>query len=48
MAARFAGAFLLLRDTFIAEFGKMRRGISLVDLIELKVNFGASIWVIWA
>jgi Zn-dependent peptidase ImmA (M78 family) len=43
---RFAGAFLLPKDTFIAEFGKIRKGISLEELIELKVNFGASILAI--
>ncbi|MCI0743780.1 MAG: XRE family transcriptional regulator [Verrucomicrobia subdivision 3 bacterium] len=46
IAARFAGAFLLPKETFIGEFGKMRNGISLGELIELKVNFGASIWAI--
>jgi len=45
-AKRFAGALLLPKETFMAEFGKMRNGISLAELIELKVNFGASIWAI--
>jgi Zn-dependent peptidase ImmA (M78 family) len=43
---RFAGAFLLPKDAFVAEFGKIRKGISQEELIELKVNFGASIWAI--
>lgn len=46
IAARFGGAFLLPKDTFIAEFGKIRNGISLAELVEMKVNFGASIWAI--
>lgn len=43
VAKRFAGALLLPKETFIAEFGKIRSGISIAELIELKVNFGASI-----
>lgn len=46
IAARFAGAFLLPKDAFIAEFGKIRKSISLAELVELKINFGASIWAI--
>jgi len=43
IAKRFAGALLLPKETFTAEFGKVRNGISLAELIEMKVNFGASI-----
>lgn len=43
IAKRFAGALLLPKETFLAEFGKMRNAISLSELIEMKVNFGASI-----
>lgn len=46
IARRFAGAFLLPQETFVAEFGKLRHGISIGELIELKLNFGASIWAI--
>lgn len=46
LVARFAGAFLMPREAFVEEFGKYRKGISLAELIELKVNFGASIWAI--
>ena len=45
-AKRFAGALLLPKETFVAAFGSHRTGISLVELIELKVDFGASIWAI--
>lgn len=43
LVARFAGAVMLPKETFIAQFGEIRAGISLVELIELKVNFGVSI-----
>jgi len=43
VVARFAGALLMPKETFIAVFGKLRSGITLAELIELKVNFGASI-----
>lgn len=43
---RFAGALLLPKETFLAEFGKMRNAISLAELIEMKANFGASIMAI--
>jgi Zn-dependent peptidase ImmA (M78 family) len=46
IVSRFAGAFLLPKGTFEAEFGRIRRNISLAELIELKVNYGASIWAI--
>lgn len=46
LVSRFAGAFLMPKEKFIAEIGKYRKGISLAELIELKVNFGASIWAI--
>jgi Zn-dependent peptidase ImmA (M78 family) len=46
LVARFAGAFLMPKEKFIAEIGKYRKGISLAELIELKLNFGASIWAI--
>lgn len=46
IANRFAGAFLLPKDAFIQEFGRIRNSISLVELIELKASFGASIWAI--
>lgn len=46
LAARFAGAFLLPKETFTAEFGANRSSISLAELIELKASFGASIWAI--
>lgn len=46
LVARFAGAFLMPKEKFEAEIGKYRKGISLAELIELKVNFGASIWAI--
>ncbi len=46
IAKRFAGALLLPRDTFIAEFGRGRTGVSMAELIELKANFGASIMAI--
>lgn len=43
IAKRFAGALLLPKEAFLAEIGKMRNAISLSELIEMKVNFGASI-----
>jgi len=43
IAKRFAGALLLPKAAFLAAFGKGRRVISLIELIEMKVNFGASI-----
>lgn len=43
IAKRFAGALLLPKETFLAEIGKRRNAISLSELIEMKVNFGASI-----
>lgn len=43
---RFAGALLLPKGTFLAEFGKRRSAISLAELIEMKVNFGTSIMAI--
>lgn len=43
---RFAGALLLPKETFLAEFGKLRNAISLAELIEMKANFGASIMAI--
>jgi len=46
IAARFAGALLMPKEKFEADFGKIRRSISLAELIELKVNFGASIWAV--
>jgi Zn-dependent peptidase ImmA (M78 family) len=46
IAKRFAGALLLPQETFIAEFGRGRTGISMAELIELKANFGASIMAI--
>ena len=46
IAKRFAGALLLPKETFTAEFGRLRNGISLAELIEMKANFGASIWAI--
>ena len=46
IAKRFAGALLLPRERFIAEFGTRRHMVSLAELIELKVSFGASIWAI--
>jgi Zn-dependent peptidase ImmA (M78 family) len=46
IAARFAGALLMPKEKFEAEFGRIRKSISLTELIELKVNFGASIWAI--
>jgi hypothetical protein len=35
-----------VRNTFIAEFGKIHSGISLAELVEMKVSFGAAIWAI--
>jgi Zn-dependent peptidase ImmA (M78 family) len=46
LVARFAGAFLMPKEKFVAEIGKYRQGISLAELVELKLNFGASIWAI--
>jgi Zn-dependent peptidase ImmA (M78 family) len=43
---RFAGAFLLPRDSFTAAFGVGRSSISLEELIVLKCLFGASIMAI--
>jgi Zn-dependent peptidase ImmA (M78 family)/DNA-binding XRE family transcriptional regulator len=43
---RFAGAFMLPRKTFESAFGENRKRISLDELIELKVIFGASIMAI--
>lgn len=43
---RFAGALLLPKETFLAEFGTMRNAVSLAELIEMKANFGASIMAI--
>jgi Zn-dependent peptidase ImmA (M78 family)/transcriptional regulator with XRE-family HTH domain len=43
---RFAGALLLPKESFLAVFGKARSAISLAELIEMKVNFGASIMAI--
>ncbi len=46
LAMRFAGAFLLPKDTFTAAFGGRRHRIGLSELIELKVMFGVSIMAI--
>lgn len=46
ITSRFAGAFLLPREPFEREFGKHRKAISLGELIEMKLQFGASIWAI--
>jgi len=46
IAKRFAGAFLLPAPTFKAAFGKFRNRIGLNELIELKIEFGASIMAI--
>ena len=43
---RFAGALLLPKETFLAEFGQKRNAISLAELIEMKANFGTSIMAI--
>ncbi len=43
---RFAGAFLMPKDTFIAVFGKHRTSMLLGELIEIKSYFGTSIWSI--
>jgi Zn-dependent peptidase ImmA (M78 family) len=43
---RFAGALLLPKESFLTVFGKSRKAISLAELIEMKVNFGASIMAI--
>lgn len=45
-AKRFAGAFLLPADTFVLAFGRHRHRISLGELIDLKIQFGASIMAI--
>lgn len=45
-AKRFAGAFLLPAETFTNAFGRHRQRISLGELIDLKVQFGASIMAI--
>lgn len=42
----FAGAFLLPADSFTEEFGRNRSRISVVELIEMKARFGASIMAI--
>ncbi len=46
ITSRFAGAILLPKDAFGREFGKHRDAISLGELIEMKFQFGASIWAI--
>ena len=46
IAKRFAGSLLLPKETFSAEFGKIRNAISLAELIEMKATFGASIFAI--
>ena len=43
LVARFAGAFLLPADSFRDQFGKHRSVITLEELIQLKVFYGASI-----
>jgi Zn-dependent peptidase ImmA (M78 family)/DNA-binding XRE family transcriptional regulator len=43
---RFAGALLLPKESFEQTFGKHRTSLSLGELIEMKANFGASIWAI--
>ncbi len=43
---RFAGAFLLPRDTFRTIFGENRHTISLGELIQIKAYFGVSIMAI--
>ncbi|MEX0680809.1 MAG: XRE family transcriptional regulator [Balneolales bacterium] len=46
ITSRFAGAFLLPIESFEREFGKHRKAVSLGELIEMKLQFGASIWAI--
>jgi len=46
ITSRFAGAFLLPLESFEREFGKHRKAVSLGELIEMKLQFGASIWAI--
>lgn len=46
ITSRFAGAFLLPKESFGREFGKHRKAISLGELLEMKFQFGASIWAI--
>ena len=46
ISRRFAGALLMPKEKFVAEFGKNRKCISLGELIELKTIFGASVWAI--
>lgn len=46
LAYRFAGAFLMPADSFTAAFGQHRTGISLGELLALKMRFGASMWAI--
>ncbi|MBS0631410.1 MAG: ImmA/IrrE family metallo-endopeptidase [Verrucomicrobia bacterium] len=45
-AWRFAGAFLLPRKQFTEAFGTSRTKISLNELMQLKMRFGASMWAI--
>jgi Zn-dependent peptidase ImmA (M78 family)/DNA-binding XRE family transcriptional regulator len=44
----FAGAMLMPKDTFIMEVGKLRRNISLKELISIKESYGISIQAIMA
>src|ERR1700683_1061615 len=43
LVGRFAGAFLLPADSFRDQFGKHRSVITLEELIQLKIFYGASI-----
>jgi len=45
-AWRFAAAFLLPKKHFIEAFGTARTKISLEELMQLKLRFGASMWAI--
>lgn len=46
LIARFAGAFLLPADSFREQFGRHRSAITLDELIQLKIFYGASITAI--
>lgn len=46
LAWRFAAAFLLPKDSFVDAFGRGRTKISLDELLQLKLTFGASMWAI--
>lgn len=43
---RFAAAFMLPRESFTSAFGRGRTRISIDELVQIKVLFGASVWAV--